>query len=119
CTDARDDLLCDAGYYLLPNNAVFRRLRERLLSADIICAGPAHSEFLPSTVRLMARSLRESKMLTIYRGRHMFISHALAGGRTLAEVHDAAGHANVSITSAYLHAAVDDDTSVGNLFRLV
>ena len=52
---------------------------------------------------------------TIHHGRHTFISHALAGGRTLAEVRDAAGHANVSITSAYLHVAVEDD-SVGNLF---
>lgn len=53
--------------------------------------------------------------LTIHHGRHTFISHALAGGRTLAEVRDAAGHANVSITSAYLHIAVEDE-SIGNLF---
>lgn len=53
--------------------------------------------------------------LTIHHGRHTFISHALAGGRTLAEVRDAAGHANVSITSAYLHVAVDDE-GVGELF---
>ena len=55
--------------------------------------------------------------LTIHHGRHTFISHALAGGKTLAEVRDAAGHANVSITSAYLHVAVDDDDTPGNLFR--
>lgn len=53
--------------------------------------------------------------LTIHHGRHTFISHALAGGRSLAEVRDAAGHANVSITSAYLHVAVEDE-GVGNLF---
>jgi len=53
--------------------------------------------------------------LTIHHGRHTFISHALAGGRTLAEVRDAAGHANVSITSGYLHVVVEDD-AVGNLF---
>lgn len=56
------------------------------------------------------------EMLTIHHGRHTFISHALAGGRTLAEVRDAAGHANVSITSTYQHIAVDDH-DVGNLFR--
>jgi integrase len=56
------------------------------------------------------------EMLTIHHGRHTFISHALAGGKSLAEARDAAGHANVSITSAYLHIAVDDDT-VGELFR--
>jgi integrase len=54
--------------------------------------------------------------LTIHHGRHTFISHALCGHRTLAEVRDAAGHANVSITSAYLHVAVEDD-AVGELFR--
>jgi integrase len=55
--------------------------------------------------------------LTIHHGRHMFISHALAGGCTLAEVHDAAGHCNVSITSGYLHVAIDDEKVVGNLFQ--
>jgi len=53
--------------------------------------------------------------LTIHHGQHTFISHALAGGRTLAEVRDAAGHANVNITSGYLHIAVDDD-GIGDLF---
>jgi integrase len=53
--------------------------------------------------------------LTIYHGRHTFISHALAGGRTLAEVRDAAGHLNVGITSGYLHVAVEGD-EVGALF---
>ena len=33
----------------------------------------------------------------------------------MAEVRDAAGHANVSITSGYLHVAVEDD-KVGMLF---
>ena len=53
--------------------------------------------------------------LTIHHGRHTFISHALAGGRTLAEVRDAVGHSNVSITSGYLHVAVEED-AVGALF---
>jgi hypothetical protein len=34
------------------------------------------------------------------------------------EARDAAGHANVSITSAYLHVAVDDE-GIGNLFGVV
>jgi integrase len=55
--------------------------------------------------------------LTIHHGRHTFLGHALAGGRTLAEVRDAAGHANISVTSGYLHAAVDNEAPVGNLFR--
>jgi integrase len=53
--------------------------------------------------------------LTIHHGRHTFIRHALAGDRKLAAVRDAVGHANVSITSAYLHIAVEDD-AVGELF---
>jgi integrase len=54
--------------------------------------------------------------LTIHRGRHTFISHAQSGGRTLVEVRDAAGHANVSITSGYLHIAVEED-GIGDLFE--
>jgi integrase/recombinase XerD len=58
-----------------------------------------------------------ARTLTIHHGRHTFISHALAGGRSLAEVQSAAGHNNVSMTSAYLHILVDDEEPVGNLFR--
>ena len=54
--------------------------------------------------------------LTIHHGRHRFISHALVGGRSLAEVRDAAGHCSVSITSSYLHVAVENEAAVGNLF---
>jgi integrase len=55
------------------------------------------------------------KTPTIHHGRHTFISRALAGGRTLAEVRDAAGHANVTVTSGYLHVAVETG-AVGRLF---
>lgn len=58
-------------------------------------------------------------MLSIHCGRHSFVSHALAGGRTLAEIRDAAGHANVSTTSIYLHTVRDDDETVGELFNFV
>jgi integrase len=54
--------------------------------------------------------------LTIHHGRHSYISHALAGGRSLAEVRDGAGHANVSITSTYLHVVVDEEEGIGDLF---
>ena len=56
-------------------------------------------------------------ILSIHCGRHSFCSHALAGGRTLAEVRDAAGHANVSTTSVYLHIVCDDSEEVGTLFE--
>ncbi len=62
--------------------------------------------------------LARLETLTIHHGRHTFISHALAGSRNLAEVRDAAGHANVSITSTYLHVLVDDEEQVGNLFGI-
>ena len=55
--------------------------------------------------------------LTIHHGRHSFVSHALAGGRTLAEVRDAAGHANIATTSVYVHiATTDDGDEPGDLF---
>jgi integrase len=56
--------------------------------------------------------------LTIHHGRHTFISHALAGGRSLAEVRDAAGHGNVTITSRYIHAGIDSDEQLGVLFPM-
>ena len=61
--------------------------------------------------------MQRTNRLTIHHGRHSFISHALAGGRTLAEVRDAAGHTSVVTTSVYLHIAVDDDGAPGNLFQ--
>jgi integrase len=71
--------------------------------------------------RTACKVLRLARLetLTIHHGRHTFISHALAGDRTLAEVRDAAGHANVSITSTYLHVLVDEDEVVGDLFGYV
>jgi len=56
------------------------------------------------------------RTLTIHHGRHTFISHALAGGRTLAEVKAAAGHASLLTTSVYLHVVVDEREEVGDLF---
>lgn len=53
--------------------------------------------------------------VTTHDGRHTFVSLALAGGRSLAEVRDAAGHASVHTTSIYLHT-VGDDSTVGGLF---
>jgi site-specific recombinase XerD len=44
-----------------------------------------------------------NKQLTIHHGRRSFCSHALAGGRSLAEVRDAAGQADISTTSVYMH----------------
>jgi site-specific recombinase XerD len=63
------------------------------------------------------RGAERVALLSIHCGRHSFVSHALAGGRTLAEIRDAAGHANVSTTSIYLHTVRDDDETVGSLFE--
>jgi integrase len=81
--------------------------------------GPLSRHTLRKRFRTACKVLGRERLrsLTIHHGRHTFISHALAGHRTLAEVRDAAGHANVSITSGYLHAAVDDEAVVGNLFQ--
>jgi site-specific recombinase XerD len=62
--------------------------------------------------------LERLRGLTVQHGRHTFVSHALAGGRTLAEVKAAAGHASLVTTSEYLHVAVDDDGVPGTLFKL-
>jgi integrase len=57
--------------------------------------------------------------LTIHHGHHTFISHALAGGRALAEVRDVERHADVRITSGNSHVAVDDEIAIGNRFLLL
>jgi integrase/recombinase XerD len=54
------------------------------------------------------------KQISIHSGRHSFVSHALMIGRSLAEVRDAAGHANVSTTSIYLH--VLERTGIADMF---
>ncbi|MDZ4781656.1 MAG: site-specific integrase [Planctomycetia bacterium] len=64
--------------------------------------------------KVLGKSRLES--LSIHDGRHTFVSHALAGGRTLAEIRDAAGHANIVTTSAYLHVVVREGTPAGQLF---
>jgi Phage integrase family len=51
------------------------------------------------------------RALTLHHGRHTFVSHSLAGERTLAEVRAAAGHASLQTTSIYLHVAVDGHVS--------
>lgn len=56
-----------------------------------------------------------NKHLTVHHGRHSFCSHALAGGRTLTEVRDAAGHSDISTTSIYLHVVTDGDEP-GDIF---
>jgi len=84
-----------------------------------ICSVQAHRRGLPlQRHALRRRFLTGCKALTIHHGRHTFISHALAGGRTLAEVRDAAGHSSVLVTSAYLHVAVEDEGAVGDLFSV-
>jgi len=57
--------------------------------------------FISACKVLRLARLARLRTLTIHHGRHTFISHALAGGRTLAEVRAAAGHSNVAITSGY------------------
>ncbi len=74
----------------------------------------ARARFIRACAVLGSDRARE---ISIHSGRHSFISHALAGGRSLAEVAQAAGHANITITAIYTHVAVDDDGRIGSLFN--
>jgi len=101
---------------------VIARLAMGARSGDLIVAAlQAGREVLVSSrhtlrkrYRTACRALSAERLqsLTIHHGRHKFISHALAGGRTLAGVQDAAGHSNVTITSRYLHVVVEEDAMV-------
>jgi integrase len=90
-----------------------------------VCSVQTHRHGLPlQRAALRRRFLSACKVLgmarlrtlTIHHGRHSFVSHALAGGRSLAEVRIAAGHSSLLTTSVYLHVAVDDDGELGSLF---
>ena len=56
------------------------------------------------------------RTVTTHDGRHTFCSLALAGGKSLPQVRDAAGHSSVAITNVYLHSI--DDGTVGSLFSV-
>lgn len=58
-----------------------------------------------------------AETLSIHCGRHTFCSQSLCGGKTLAQVRDAAGHGNVATTNIYLHCAADE-AEVGNVFAV-
>jgi integrase len=85
------------------------------------CGDPLNRHVLRRRFHTACRVLGWDRLraLTIHHGRHTFISHALAGGRTLAEVKAAAGHASLLTTSVYLHVVVDEREKVGNLFSIV
>jgi integrase len=102
-----------------------RRQQGAAGSDPFVCSVQAHLRGQPlqrHAIRLRFLSackilgLPRLRTLTIHHGRHTYISHALAGGRTLAEVRDAAGHTNLAVTSVYLHVLVDDVDAVGDLF---
>src|SRR6516165_11079875 len=95
-----DAFVCSVQAHRLGQGLRRHAIRRRFLTACKVL-GPARA-----------------RTLTIHHGRHTFISHALAGGRTLAEVRAAAGHCNVGVTSGYLHVVVDDDGELGDLFAV-
>ncbi|HJZ90098.1 MAG TPA: site-specific integrase [Gemmataceae bacterium] len=118
----------DAG--TLADLTAWRREREaagaRPADAFVCCLWPSRfgQPLIRHTIRERFRTackslgLERLRTLTIHHGRHTFVSHALAGGRTLAEVRQAAGHASLITTSVYLHIAVDDDATPGSLFAV-
>jgi integrase len=96
-------------------------------TAPFVCSVQSHRRGQPLQRAALRRrfltackglGLARLQTLTIHHGRHTFVSHALAGGRSLAEVRAAAGHASLLTTSVYLHVALDDDGELGDLFGL-
>jgi integrase len=91
-----------------------------------VCSVQAHRQGMPLQRHAIRRrfltackvlGLARQQTLTIHHGRRTFISHALAGGRTLAEVRAAAGHSNVAVTSGYLHIVVDETEPIYSRWR--
>jgi integrase len=68
------------------------------------------------TVAIKVLGKERVKWLSIQKGRHSFCSHALAAGRTIAEVREAAGHAHIATTNNY-RTALDILSSLAPLRR--
>jgi integrase len=104
----------------------FRIERQRGTPADpVVCAQDRNrvgqritEDSVAKRWRTAIRAMGEGRVrdLHIHCGRHSFCSHALAAGRSLVEVRDAAGHRNISTTSIYLH--VLDNDGVPDVFAL-
>jgi len=67
-----------------------------------------------TSIRVLGRDRQDQ--LSIHCGRHSFISHALAAGRSLAEVRDCVGHRNISTTNIYTHSI--DTQGVPDVFSV-
>lgn len=59
-----------------------------------------------TAIRILGPS--RQRQVSIHGGRHSFITHAINSGHSLAEVRDAAGHYDVSVTEVYLHSIPRD-----------
>ena len=83
------------------------------------CGYPLDRQAARKRFLVACRALGKDRQaeLTIHHGRHSFVSHALAGGRSVTEVRDAAGHSSINTTSLYAHVVTDDEEEVGDLFR--
>lgn len=55
------------------------------------------------------------RQLSVHKGRHSFVSHALHAGHSLVAVKEAAGHASISSTSIYCHLL--DEPNIVDLFE--
>jgi integrase len=64
------------------------------------------------TVAIKVLGKDRVQQLSIHKGRHTFCTHALAEGRTVAEVRAAAGHANIAHTLIYLQVVTLQDRRV-------
>ncbi len=103
------------------------RLAQGATSSDrFVCSQSEGTQGKPLSVRnaqarwkaaIKVLGEERQQSLSIHCGRHSFCSHALAGGRSIVEVRDAAGHSNISTTSIYLHVVTDESETVGNLFE--
>lgn len=93
------------------------------LNAPFVCSRHAKSFGKPLDRNHVGRHWRTAlftlgrsrvRQVSVHKGRHTFCSHALAAGRSLAEIAKAAGHANIATTSIYLHAM--ENSQVRDLF---
>lgn len=88
--------------------SVIDRVRGKTLSRQAL------RQRFRTACQILGTSRLES--LSIYDGRNTFVNHALARGRSLAELRGAAAHANIVTASADLHTTLTEHPYAGQLF---
>lgn len=112
---ANDPFVCVLSDRLVSESPLIRRRVERSHVGAPLTRVTVGRKW-KSAIRCLGRERQQQ--LHTHSGRHTFACHMLADGRSLAEVRDAMGHANVATTNQYLHVRPEDLDRKGDVYTI-